>query len=92
MVLIIAVPIIAICLFFFWIKQMLRLISLTDDCFPGRYDKIMWAVIVFFGSIVGAFVFWLWTHARRAEMEVANLARKVVWSTTNSADGEQEAE
>ena len=70
MILFIAGVIVAICLCSFWIEELVRLMSLTDDCFPGRYDKVIWAAIIFFGSIFGAFVFWLWTHARRAEMEV----------------------
>ena len=89
---IVPIAIIATCLFLFWIKQMVRLMGLTDDCFPGRYDKVIWAVIVFFGSILGAFVFWLWMQARREEMEITNLAKKVDWTATDLPDVKRNAE
>ena len=48
---------IAIPLLIIWMRQILALMKMTDDQFPGKYDKALWLIVVFFGGILGAFIF-----------------------------------
>ena len=84
--------VVAMCLFFFWIKQLADLMRLPDDCFPGRYDKVLWFFLIFFASVLGAFLFWLWKVPRLVERKAPAPERGVGPTTTESADAEQAAE
>ena len=54
----------AMVLLIFWVVQLIALMSMTDDLFPGRNDKVLWFIVVFFGCALGALVFWLWKLVR----------------------------
>jgi len=43
--------------FLFWAAQLLDVLPRKDDDFPGRNDKMMWGLIVFFGGFLGAIVY-----------------------------------
>lgn len=53
----------------FWVIVLWSVVSSGDDEFPGRNDKLMWSLIVFFGFVVGAalFVVWRWEQAHAHE-------------------------
>lgn len=40
-----------------WACQLLLLMSLKNEQFPGKYDKILWFIVVFFDFIPGALLF-----------------------------------
>ena len=65
----------------FWILQFWSVLLMRDEDFPGKNDKIMWALIVFFGSAVGAILFaiWRWEHEhnRQSERNLRNAMRNV---------------
>ena len=44
----------------FWGGQFLRLMSLSDSWFPGRYDKVLWAVAFLVAFPVAPFLFLTW--------------------------------
>ena len=54
----------AIVLLIFWVVQLIDLMTMTDDLFPGRNDKVLWFIVVFLGSAFGALVFWIWKVIR----------------------------
>jgi hypothetical protein len=43
----------------FCLTQFLHLMARGDDEFPGRYDKPIWAAAILFGTVFGAFAYWL---------------------------------
>ena len=61
----ILVIIISLIFFVYWIRQFCEVIRAGDSDFPGRNDKLMWAIIIFFGSLPGALLYsyWKWSHA-----------------------------
>ena len=68
----------------FWFLTLCSVLSASDEEFPGRNDKLMWAIIVFFGSVLGAilFFFWKWEYqrslesARKLEREVQDMLKR----------------
>jgi hypothetical protein len=44
----------------FWLAEIVSLMSMSDGDFPGRFDKPMWAAIIFFAFFLGALAFWIW--------------------------------
>jgi drug/metabolite transporter (DMT)-like permease len=46
--------------FYEWFRRFITLMLLPDDCFPGRYDKLIWglAFIVLFFVTPITFYFW----------------------------------
>lgn len=67
--------IVGVLLLIFWLLELLVLMNMTGDQFPWRYDKALWFVIVFFGSALGAFVFWMWQKGQKADVRLAKEAR-----------------
>jgi Na+/proline symporter len=47
----------------FWISQMIELMRRPDDTFPSHNDKLIWAMVMIFGSVAGALVYYLAQHA-----------------------------
>jgi uncharacterized membrane protein len=43
----------------FWLTQLIDVMQRRDDEFPGRYDKIIWALVIVLGNIFGAFAYWI---------------------------------
>lgn len=71
---VVIVVILAILLVVFWISQLLSLMNMRDEQFAGRHDKVLWFIVVFFGTLLGAFVFWLWKVRKYLERERARAA------------------
>ncbi len=67
--------IVGLLLLIFWLLELLVLMNMTGDQFPWRYDKALWFVIVFFGFILGAWVFWMWQRGQKAEKRLINEVR-----------------
>jgi len=44
----------------FWVTQILDLMHRRDDEFPGRSDKLIWALVIILLPGLGAFAYWLW--------------------------------
>ena len=53
----------------FWISQLIRVISMKDNEFDGRNDKLIFFLLVFFGSVFGAIGFFLWDWPRKKARE-----------------------
>lgn len=58
-----------IIVFIFWLRQLLNVISMSDDEFEGRNDKLIFFLIVFLGSLPGAIGFYFWMRCRRKKIE-----------------------
>jgi hypothetical protein len=43
----------------FWIIQLLDLMKRSDNSFPGRYDKPIWAAILLLCNLVGAVAYFI---------------------------------
>jgi hypothetical protein len=56
--------VLVILVFLCWVSQLLALMNMKDDAFPGRYDKPLWFVVIFMGSLLGAVIFWFWKRGR----------------------------
>jgi len=60
--------------FRFWLSQLLLVIKMRDSEFLDRNDKLMWFLLVFFGSILGALLFWFrgyeFSNAKAKETEL----------------------
>ena len=64
--------------FLFWMVQLWTALTMTDEEFPGRNDKLVWVMVVFFGSVIGALLFVCWRAGRAFQQESeARLARKM---------------
>ena len=53
----------------FWIAELREVITMKDSQFEGHNDKLIWFVLVFFGSVFGAFAFYLWNKGRERERQ-----------------------
>jgi len=56
----IIILIIGLIAFLFWLSELRLVIKMHDSDFPDRNDKLMWFLLVFFGSILGAVLFMIW--------------------------------
>jgi len=54
------ISIIGLIAFLFWLSQLWLVVKMHDSDFPDRNDKLMWFILVFFGSILGAVLFMIW--------------------------------
>lgn len=64
---------------FFWVYELISVISMKDEQFDGRNDKLIFFLLVFFGSIFGAvgFAFWKWFHAPVQHRQSPHLVTEV---------------
>ena len=53
----IVIFLVAILLLIFWIRQFFDLMARTDDTFPGKYDKVIWAAVFLLTYVFGAFLY-----------------------------------
>lgn len=61
----VVIPITLVALFLlYWIGQFVFFMSLEDSLFPGRYDKVLWAVGFFICPILVPPAFHLWRNTR----------------------------
>ena len=44
----------------FWAVTLFNFMNKEDDYFEGKYNKIFWFIIIFFGSFIGASIFTVW--------------------------------
>ena len=75
-----------------WLFVVLRVISMRDDDFDGRNDKLIWFLLVFFGSIFGALIFCIWrllkaTSDQRSKETERVLLESMTEVLENSTDG-----
>jgi len=54
----------------FWLVEIVSLMSMSDGDFPGRFDKPMWAAIIFFAFFLGALAFWIWKLNVKVEQRI----------------------
>jgi hypothetical protein len=53
----------------FWVVQFMDLMTMPDDDFPGRFDKVLWVVVfVALFLIVAPFAFGLWKEKNRRRL------------------------
>jgi hypothetical protein len=50
-----------------WYREFAGLMDMREETFPGRHDKIVWAVFLIALPPVGAPVFWFYRQSRWAE-------------------------
>lgn len=74
---------IAVALLVFWLSQMVALMKMKDDAFPGKHDKILWVAALLVASVAGALAFLFWRTVRSGEAisdvlasEIGGLIRK----------------
>ena len=67
----------------YWVCKFFELMNMDDGEFVGRYDKVLWFIVVVFGFVLGAILFAIWKRfgaaERRLEREMAqtvDLARR----------------
>ena len=77
----------------FWIYQLWSVVSSDDADYPNRNDKLMWAMVVLFGSVLGAllFVLWKFDHALKKDSQ-ARLKRTLKPPDEPNAPGEEREE
>ncbi len=52
---------IVLAIFFYeWFRRFIALMLLSDDCFPGRYDKLIWGLAFVFLFFVAPITFYYW--------------------------------
>ena len=65
--------VVAIAIGIFWVFQFVQVMCLSDDDFPGRYDKILWVAAFIFIAWFAPFAFLYWKSTylamRKAESE-----------------------
>jgi hypothetical protein len=43
----------------FWIRQLVNLMTRSDNSFPGRYDKPVWVAILVICNLIGAIAYFI---------------------------------
>jgi len=64
-----AISLIVVGFAIYWIYQFVQFMSFEDELFPGRYDKLIWAVVFLLAPPLAPFAFHMWKSARRAEVD-----------------------
>ena len=64
-------------LLLFWLWQLLDLMNRGDDEFPGRFDKLIWGMILLFGWVVGAVAFCLWKVLAETQRQADSVVQHV---------------
>jgi hypothetical protein len=70
---ILTIIVISLLLFVFWLFQLTDLMGRKDEEFVGRYDKVLWFMVVFFGNFVGAAIYMVCKPRRLAGSMYARL-------------------
>jgi hypothetical protein len=65
----------------FWCAQVLDLMSRPDSDFPGRNDKVLWALFLLFANFIGAVLYWYW---KRLVIESVDRDRRLAEMKANS--------
>ena len=62
-----------------WVVEFVNLMGLSDDAFPGRFDKLVWIALMIFLPPVGVAAFWTFRRAHwPAEKPATNAAYREV--------------
>jgi len=56
-----------------WVREFVFLMRQADDVFPGRNDKLIWALLLIVLPPVGALAFWSFRRAHWPEAKPANV-------------------
>jgi hypothetical protein len=83
------IVLIVIVLFMFWLSQMVALMSMKDDEFPGQHDKTLWFVAILIGSAAGALAFLLWRFIRTDDAMSDLIAEDIVGLIGKSREQEE---
>jgi len=81
--------VVGIALVVFWIYEFVLLMLMSDDRFPGRFDKPIWAAILLIGFVPGAVVFFLWQMcdlSGRDTNAIAGRLTDVIQKSSSSED------
>jgi hypothetical protein len=62
-----------------WVRDFAYLMSQPDHAFPGRYDKLIWALLLIVLPPVGVVAFWSYRRAQLGESRVAKPAAARDW-------------
>jgi len=56
-----------------WVRELVFLMRLADDVFPGRHDKLIWALLLIALPPLGALAFWSFRRAHWPEAKPVDL-------------------
>ena len=59
-----------------WILELACLMRMSDEDFPGRFDKPLWVAIMIFTFVLGALAFGVWKVSVAASRHVEATARR----------------
>lgn len=62
-----------------WFRDFAYLMTQPDEAFPGRYDKLIWALLLVVLPPVGVLAFWSYRRAQQGEEAVAAKPRAADW-------------
>ena len=86
--LVIIIVFVGIAMLVFWLYQVVSLMDMPDEAFPGRYDKIIWVVLLVLVPVLGAIAFAMWKPVVRDDREmdaaVSNVADSLNKSQTST--------
>ena len=57
----------------FWLTQLMDLMRRRDEDFAGRFDKLIWGLVLVFAWIPGAIAFWFWKNRAKTDRKIASL-------------------
>lgn len=75
---------IGIALIIFWLCQVLSLMQMNDDTFPGRFDKLTWGIILSITFVLGAIAFAIWKAIIAQKYEINAVASQLTEILQNS--------
>lgn len=67
-------------LFVLWYREFAGLMDMREETFPGRHDKIIWALFLIVLPPLGAPVFWFYRQSRWAEAKRAPSVQAADWA------------
>ena len=79
----------AVCLVILWAGQLLELMRMKDSEFPGRYDKVLWFVLLLVSGPLGALIFWCWKDHRAFELRKARMDADLAKAASRATDQAQ---
>lgn len=65
----ISVTILVLVLLALWLYQVVFLMMMEDDLFPGQYDKLIWGAMFVFAAPLAPIAFIFWRRATLARMK-----------------------
>lgn len=68
--LVVIIVFVGIAMLVFWLYQIVSLMDMPDDAFPGRHDKIIWVALLVLLPVLGAIAFAMWKPVVRDDREM----------------------